>query len=159
MSRTPTATEQPKRMRSSRASRCGLAFAVGLLVAAAAPADELPRTPAPKGAQVYIIGPEDGAVVASPVAVRFGLTGMGVAPAGVAHASTGHHHLLVDAEIPDASQPIPSDEHHRHFGGGQTEVLLELPPGKHTLQLILADHMHIPHDPPVVSERITITVK
>lgn len=117
------------------------------------------RTPAPDGAEVYIISPADGATVDSPVTVRFGLRGMGVAPAGVDRPATGHHHLLVDSGLPDLTQPIPSDEHHLHFGGGQTEVTLELPPGRHTLQLLLGDQNHIPHDPPVVSPRITITVR
>jgi hypothetical protein len=111
-------------------------------------------------ARVYIISPTDGEVVSSPLTVRFGLKGMGVAPAGVDRPNTGHHHLLVDlVELPAAGSPIPADEHHIHFGGGQTETTLELAPGKHTLQLIMGNQNHVPHDPPVVSERITITVK
>ena len=111
-------------------------------------------------ARAYIIAPADGAVVSSPVTVVFGLSGMGVAPAGTDRANTGHHHLLIDvAELPPLDQPIPSDQHHRHFGGGQTEVTLELAPGQHTLQLLLGDHLHRPHQPPVLSEKITITVK
>ena len=111
-------------------------------------------------AQVYIISPTDGEVVSSPLTVRFGLQGMGVAPAGVDRPNTGHHHLLVDlVELPAAGSPIPADEQHIHFGGGQTETTLELAPGKHTLQLIMGNQNHVPHDPPVVSERITITVK
>jgi hypothetical protein len=118
------------------------------------------RTPAPEGAGAYIISPSQGEVVSSPVQVRFGLRGMGVAPAGTVKANTGHHHLLVDLqELPDLNQPIPADTNHRHFGGGQTEVSIELAPGQHSLQLLLGDVAHIPHDPPVVSERITITVK
>ena len=120
---------------------------------------DLPRSGRPEGAQVYFITPHDGETVSSPVVVRFGLSKMGVAPAGVEKAGTGHHHLLIDAALPPMGLPIPSDDHHRHFGGGQTEAVLDLPPGRHTLQLVLADHLHIPHDPPVVSERITITVK
>lgn len=117
------------------------------------------RTPSPEGAKVYVISPKDGATVTSPFTVRFGLKGMGVAPAGTEVANTGHHHLLIDVkELPDFNRPIPSDEHHRHFGGGQTEVDLDLPAGQHTLQLILGDRFHVPHDPPVVSKRITITV-
>ena len=118
-------------------------------------------TPAPEGADLYFIGIEDGATVSSPVTVRFGLEGMGVAPAGTEREATGHHHLLIDATLEgDAlDQPIPSDENHRHFGGGQTETTIELPPGEHTLQLVLGDANHIPHDPPVMSERITITVE
>jgi len=94
------------------------------------------------------------------VTVKFGLKGMGVAPAGVERANTGHHHLLVDIdEVPPAGQPVPADAQHIHFGGGQTETKLELAPGKHTLQLLLGDHLHRPHQPPVLSEKITITVK
>lgn len=109
---------------------------------------------------VYIITPKNGEVTESPVTVRFGLSGMGVAPAGVERESTGHHHLLVDvAELPPAGQPIPADANHRHFGGGQTETELELPPGKHSLQLIMGDFAHRPGDPALVSERIEITVR
>lgn len=112
-----------------------------------------------KKASLYFIAPEDGAVLESPVKVVFGLRGMGVAPAGVEREATGHHHLLIDTGLPDLDKPIPSDEHHRHFGGGQTEAEIELEPGEHTLQLILGNHQHVPHDPPVVSKKITITVK
>lgn len=128
-----------------------------VLLLAATPA--LARTPAPPGAELYFISPRDGEVVESPVTVRFGLRGMGVAPAGVEHPDTGHHHLLIDADPPPPDRPLPADERHRHFGGGQTETTIELAPGVHTLQLVLGDHAHVPHDPPVVSERITITVK
>jgi hypothetical protein len=96
--------------------------------------------------------------VKSPFTVRFGLRGMGVAPAGVTTANTGHHHLIIDADTPPDSLPVPNDDKHRHFGAGQTEVELTLPPGQHTLQLVLGDALHIPHQPPVVSEKITITV-
>lgn len=116
-------------------------------------------TPAPKDAKVYLISPADGAKVAGPVTVRFGLSGMGVAPAGVDHANTGHHHLIIDADLPPLDKPIPKDNRHRHFGNGQTETTLELPPGKHTLQLLLGDFNHVPHDPPLKSEKITITVE
>ncbi len=131
-----------------------LLAALILLPAAA----QLPRTSAPAGAEVYFVAPADGATLTSPVQVVFGLRGMGVAPAGIERDKTGHHHLIVDAPAPPLDRPIPADSHHRHFGGGQTETTLELKPGVHTLQLILADHLHIPHDPPVCSERITITV-
>jgi Domain of unknown function (DUF4399) len=130
-----------------------------LIVAGAALAADLPRTPAPPDARVYIILPQDGATVTSPVTLRFGLSGMGIAPAGIAMAGTGHHHLLIDAELPPFDQPIPADEHHLHFGKGQTEALVKLAPGPHRLQLLLADHLHLPHEPPVVSEPISITVK
>jgi hypothetical protein len=160
MSRTSIAIDQPKRAHNRRAFAGGAAVALAIVAAAiVSSAEELPRTPAPEGARVYFIDPQDGAVVASPLVVRFGLEGMGVAPAGVAQANTGHHHLLIDAELSNSGQPVPSDEHHRHFGGGQTEVSVELSPGEHTLQLVLGDHLHIPHQPPVVSERITVTVK
>lgn len=117
-------------------------------------------TPAPEGAQVYFIGLADGAVLKNPVTVHFGLRGMGVAPAGIAQPGTGHHHLLIDVDtLPALDQPIPADEHHRHFGAGQTETVLELAPGTHTLQLLLGDAQHQPHVPPVISERITVTVE
>jgi hypothetical protein len=116
-------------------------------------------TPAPEGARAYIISPQDGATVQNPVTVVFGLQNMGVAPAGVDKAETGHHHLLIDAELPPPGQPIPANEHYRHFGGGQTQTTLKLTPGTHTLQLLLGDRNHIPHDPPVMSKRITIHVK
>jgi hypothetical protein len=133
------------------------AFLTLLILDCALAAD---RTPSPKGAEVYIISPKDGAVVNSPVTVRFGLKGMGIAPAGVAFENTGHHHLLVDVDPPaDLGQPLPNDAHSMHFGKGQTETELKLPPGRHTLQLVLGDQLHIPHDPPVMSKKITITVK
>ena len=118
------------------------------------------RTSSPEGARIYIIAPADGATLSSPVTVRFGLKGMGVAPAGIDVANTGHHHLLVDVEsLPALDKPMPADEHHRHFGGGQTEVELELEPGQHTIQLMLGDRFHVPHNPPLISDRITITVE
>lgn len=128
-----------------------------LLVGAASAQD---RTPSPKGAEAYIISPADGAVVKSPVTVRFGLKGMGIAPAGIAFENSGHHHLLVDADVPsDLSLPIATSEHSLHFGKGQTETELKLAPGKHTLQLVLGDHLHVPHNPAVMSKKITITVE
>ena len=117
------------------------------------------RTPRPADAKLYIISPANGETVTSPVTVRFGLSGMGVAPAGVATPATGHHHLIVDAPLPPLDQPIPKDEQHVHFGGGQTETVLQLPPGDHTLQLILADKDHMTHAPPLVSEQIKIRVE
>jgi hypothetical protein len=135
-----------------------LAFALWLALPACAEGG-LERTPAPEGARVYFIDLADGDVVKSPLTVRFGLEGMGVAPAGVEVAKTGHHHLLIDTELADPNVPVPKDEHHRHFGGGQTEVTIELEPGEHTLQLVMGDYRHIPHDPPVMSDRITVTVE
>ncbi|MCH9808537.1 MAG: DUF4399 domain-containing protein [Alphaproteobacteria bacterium] len=117
------------------------------------------QTAAPDGAKVYIIEPKDGAVVSSPVTVRFGLSGMGVAPAGVEKPKTGHHHLIIDTKVEDYDNPLPADENHKHFGGGQTEATIELSPGKHTLQLVLGDHNHVPHKPVVESDVVTITVK
>lgn len=118
------------------------------------------RTPSPEGAQLYFVSPKDGEVVKNPVTVRFGLKGMGVAPAGVDKPGTGHHHLLIDvADAPALDKPLPADDHHKHFGAGQTETLIELSSGKHTLQLILGDTNHVPHNPPLMSEKITITVE
>jgi hypothetical protein len=111
------------------------------------------------GSALYFINLKNGDVMASPVRVQFGLRGMGVAPAGVEKAGTGHHHLLVDVAAVDVNAPLPADSQHRHFGAGQTETQVELPPGTHTLQLLLADQNHIPHHPVVMSERITITVR
>jgi hypothetical protein len=133
-----------------------LSTAVATGVAAA---DGLPRTPAPKDVELYFISPKDGDTVKSPVTVRFGLRGMGVAPAGVAMENTGHHHLLIDAPPPPFDRPVPADANHVHFGKGQTEASVALAPGKHTLQLLLADHLHVPHDPPVMSKPVTITVE
>jgi Domain of unknown function (DUF4399) len=119
------------------------------------------QTPSPPGAKVYIINLKDGDTVNSPFLVQFGLSGMGVAPAGVEKPNTGHHHLLIDAALTaeQMKEPVPSDPQHVHFGGGQTETMVTLPPGRHTLQLVLADWTHIPHVPPVMSEPITITVR
>jgi len=119
----------------------------------------LAGTPAPPGAEVYFISPKDGETVSSPVTVRFGLKGMGVAPAGTQKDATGHHHLLIDADLPPLDQPVPTDDHHKHFGAGQTETVITLPPGKHTLQLLLGDFAHTPHEPPVMSPKISITVE
>lgn len=118
------------------------------------------RTPAPEGAKVYFISPVDGETVSSPVIVRFGLSGMGVAPAGMGNENTGHHHLLIDVDdLPPLDQPVPADDNHLHFGGGQTETSIELAPGKHTLQLLMGDMNHLPHEPALVSEKITIEVQ
>jgi Domain of unknown function (DUF4399) len=117
------------------------------------------RTPSAAGAETYIISPKDGAKVTSPFVVQFGLKGMGVAPAGMKFDNTGHHHLLIDTDAPaDLAAPLPASEKVVHFGKGQTETTLTLPPGKHTLQLLLGDFSHIPHNPPVMSKKITITV-
>ncbi len=139
----------------------GLLLTLAPALAGAQEAGGLPRSEAPADAEVYIQSPADGAEVTSPFTVRFGLRGMGVAPAGVQQENTGHHHVLIDVpeeDMPPMSTPLPSTDNIVHFGGGQTQTQLELPPGEHTLQLVLGDHLHIPHEPPVVSERITITV-
>jgi len=135
--------------------------AATLLLAATASAGDVPSppTPAPDGAKAYFISPLDGETVHGPVTVRFGLSGMGVAPAGIVFPNTGHHHLIVDAPLPALDQPIPSDAQHLHFGKGQTETVLNLAPGKHTLQMVLGDASHRLLDPPVVSGQINITVK
>jgi hypothetical protein len=118
------------------------------------------KSPWPATAKVYFINPTDGATVSSPFVVQFGLSGLGVAPAGVEKEKTGHHHLLINTDLPkDLTAAIPADDNHRHFGGGQTEAKLELPAGTHTLQLLVGDHDHVPHSPPLASEKITITVK
>ena len=116
------------------------------------------ETKSVEGTRLYFITPSNGDVVTGLVTVKFGLSGMGVAPAGVEKSGTGHHHLIIDAPLPPFDENIPLDENYRHFGGGQTEVTIALKPGKHTLQLLLGDQNHIPHMPPVYSEVITINV-
>ena len=123
------------------------------------PLSAVEKSSSPDKVMLYIISPQDGDTVSSPLKVIFGLNGMGVAPAGIKMKNTGHHHLLIDlAQLPDINLPIPSDEHHRHFGKGQTEALIELEKGEHTLQLILGDHMHVPHEPPIISKKIRVIV-
>jgi hypothetical protein len=139
------------------------AFARSLFIAAliGAPVIALGQTAAPPNAAVYIISPKDGDTVTSPFKVQFGLTGMGIAPAGVDKPNTGHHHLIIDTTLSPAElkEPIASDAKHLHFGGGQTEAMVTLPPGQHTLQLVLGDWSHVPFNPPIVSPVITVTVK
>jgi hypothetical protein len=139
--------------------KIALAFAICLATAALARAGE---TVAPADAKVYFINIKDGDTVKSPVMIQFGLSGMGIAPAGVETADTGHHHLFIDTDTPEGdalNNMIPMDEHHVHFGKGQSEGLVTLAPGKHTLQLVLGDWTHVPHKPPVMSEKITINVE
>jgi hypothetical protein len=135
-------------------------FAAGaalVLLAAAAWAQE--RTPSPPGAEVYFISPKDGATVTSPFLVQFGLKGMGVAPAGVKFDNTGHHHLIIDSDPPtDLNAPLTADDQLIHFGKGQTQAIVTLPPGTHTLQLLLGDQDHRAHNPPVFSKKITVVV-
>ncbi|MDZ7823115.1 MAG: DUF4399 domain-containing protein [Ahrensia sp.] len=141
-----------------------IATILGLTLTASAYAQ---NTPAPQGASVYFVNIENGAMVTSPFKVIFGLTGMGVAPAGTEKENTGHHHLFINraslGQGPDGADElvngIPADENHIHFGGGQTEKTIELPAGKHTLQMVLGDLNHVPHSPPIMSEVITITVQ
>ena len=119
------------------------------------------QTVSPPGAAVYMIAPANGAVVTNPFKVQFGLAGMGVAPAGVEKENTGHHHLLIDTTLsPDElKEPIALNETHKHYGAGQTEAMVTLPPGRHTLQLVMGDWSHVPHAPPVQSAVVTIEVK
>lgn len=134
-----------------------LLLAMTLGITAAAAAGE--RTPAPRGASLYIISPAEGETVTSPVTVHFGAQGIGVAPAGTDVAATGHHHLIVDGDLPPMGRPIPSSDTYRHFDGGGTETTIELSPGEHTLQLLMGDHLHVPHRPVVASPRITVRVE
>ena len=140
-----------------RALVCSSALVVAVATAALAQT----QTPSPAGATVYFINIKDGDTVASPFKVQFGLTGMGIAPLGVQNERTGHHHLIIDTKLSDEElkRPIAADAQHVHFGGGQTETTVTLPPGRHTLQLVLGDWSHIPHNPPVMSQVITVTVK
>lgn len=137
------------------------ALAVLGLALSAAGAAIAGETPSPDGAKVYFIDIEDGDTLTNPVTIRFGLQGMGVSPDGVERENTGHHHLVINGTIEGEAlnEPIPADETHLHFGGGQTETTLDLPVGTHTLQLVMGDWTHIPHNPPVMSEIITITVE
>ncbi|WP_316203839.1 DUF4399 domain-containing protein [Bradyrhizobium sp. SZCCHNS3051] len=143
-----------------------LSLALALTLSAAALATSSPvmagETPAPENAKAYFINLKDGDTVSSPVLIRFGLSGMGVAPSGTEAPNTGHHHLLIDAPALEGdalNEAIPVDAGHVHFGKGQTEASVNLTPGKHTLQLVLGDWSHIPHNKPVMSERITIDVQ
>jgi hypothetical protein len=141
-------------MRNTLISMALLAAALHTGAARAQPAT------APENAQVYFIWPSDGTVITGgKFWVRMGLRNMGVAPKGFAVPRTGHHHLLIDTELPPMTEPIPIDRNHLHFGAGETEVRVELPPGKHTLQLLLGDKDHVPHNPPVYSKPITVVVR
>src|SRR5882757_8862844 len=134
----------------------GLALAWTALHLAPARAEATASAP---GAVVYFHYPVDGMRVPERFTVKIGLKEMGVAPAGVVKPFTGHHHLLIDTDMVPLDQPIPSDYNHIHLGGGQTEVVLTLPPGTHTLQLLLGDHLHVAHQPPIMSKKITIYVR
>ena len=119
----------------------------------------LPRSASAEGARVFFISPQDGDTVSSPVRVVFGIEGMAVVPAGDDTQHSGHHHLLIDTGLPDLGLPIPKTDNYVHFGDGSTETEITLEPGEHTLQMLLGDHLHIPHDPPLTSERITVYVE
>jgi hypothetical protein len=119
----------------------------------------IPRTLSPEGASVFFISPADGDTVTNPIGIEFGIEGMNVVKAGDNQPDSGHHHLLIDTDLPDFGLPIPADEHHIHFGDGSTSTEITLEPGTHTLRMILGDHLHIPHDSPIMSDPITITVK
>ncbi|MBT8443550.1 MAG: DUF4399 domain-containing protein [Gammaproteobacteria bacterium] len=152
---------------------CSLILGLALLAAGCGGQDQAPaatsdtasappalqRSPAPPGATVFIISPTDGATVTSPVSVKFGISGISVAPAGQNTPNTGHHHLLIDTELANPDAPVPADPQHVHYGKGQTETSIELEPGQHTLQLVLGDGNHVPHQPPIVSKVVTITVE
>jgi hypothetical protein len=137
-----------------------LAFTLTVVVAAAYGQDKKlgGPTPAPAAAAVYFIDLKNGATLGTTTTIHFGLRGMGVAPAGSDKTDSGHHHLLIDVELPPLDRPIPNDFNHLHFGAGQTEADVKLAPGTHTLQLLLGDKNHVPHSPPVMSERIRVTV-
>ena len=123
----------------------------------AAPA--LPRSASAEGARIFFITPADGDTVSNPVQIEFGIEGMSVVKAGDATPNSGHHHLIINADLPDLGAPIPANDNYIHFGDGSTATEITLEPGQHTLQMLLGDHLHMPHDPPLVSEPITITVE
>ncbi|GJH10806.1 DUF4399 domain-containing protein [Caballeronia novacaledonica] len=150
-----------KRSADALAFSRSLLVAVTLATAIAAPCAVAGPTPAPANAYAYIGYPNDGQTLPAgkPFKVWFGLRYMGVAPRGVKFPNTGHHHLLIDVDLPPMDQEIPSDRNHLHYGAGETETMLELPPGKHTIQLLMGDDKHIPHNPPIYSKKITIYVK
>ena len=145
-------------MRTFTATIVGLLLSLALSTAFAQTAATGGPTPSPPGASAYFVDLKDGATIGPTTTIHFGLHGMGVAPAGSDKANSGHHHLLIDTDLPPLDQPIPNDENHMHFGAGQTEVDLTLAPGPHTLQLLLGDKNHIPHSPPVMSPRIHVNV-
>jgi hypothetical protein len=117
------------------------------------------RSPSTEGASVFFITPEDGATVTNPINIEFGIAGMNVVKAGNNQPHSGHHHLLIDTDLPDLGMPIPADEQHVHFGDGSTSTQISLLPGEHKLQMLLGDYLHIPHNPPLTSAQITITVE
>jgi len=148
-------------MQKSILYACGLVFAASAAFADSHTHDHIERSPAPEGASVYFITPADGETVSNPVTFRFGARGIGIAPAGVDWPDTGHHHMLINTDPADIdfNADVPFSDTHLHFGGGQTEVTLELPAGTHTFVLVMGDQFHVPHDPPIISEMITVTVE
>lgn len=141
-------------------NRIAITLFSALLIAPVTAFAENTMSDAPANAEVYFVQPIDGAAVEGTFKVVFGLRNMGIAPAGVEKTGTGHHHLLIDTEVPsDLSKPLPATDQLKHFGGGQTETEITLQPGEHTLQLLLGNYAHVPHSQPVVSEQITITVE
>ena len=135
---------------------CCIAIASALIGLAA---NSATRAELNEGAHAYIIWPADGTVIPSgKFWLRMGLAGAGIAPAGIDRPNTGHHHVVVDSDLPPPSEPIPNDKKHLHFGAGQTEARIELPPGRHTIQLILGDADHVPQNPPIISKKITVIV-
>src|SRR3954470_11233472 len=135
-----------------------ISFLAGLMHCCAAQAQAGGPTPSPAGAAVYFIGLKDGDTLPTKATIHFGLRGMGVAPAGSDRANSGHHHLIIDAPTPTLNTEIPNDFQHLHFGAGQTETELTLTPGEHTLQMVFADKNHVPHSPPLMSDRIKVKV-
>ncbi|MFU8898856.1 MAG: DUF4399 domain-containing protein [Roseinatronobacter sp.] len=148
-------------MQKSILYACGLVFAASVAMAESHTHDHIERNPAPEGASVYFITPADGETVSNPVTFRFGARGIGIAPAGVDWPDTGHHHMLINTDPADIdfNADVPFSDTHLHFGGGQTETTLELPAGTHTFVLVMGDQFHVPHDPPIISEMITVTVE
>jgi uncharacterized protein DUF4399 len=147
-------------MNMFKASLSASALVLSLIASPVVFADghgQMKHSMSPEGASVYIISPKDGDTVGQTFSVQFGLSGMGIAPAGTEKANTGHHHLLIDGKMPDMNAPLGSNV--KHFGGGQTESEITLEPGQHTLQLVLGDYKHVPHNPPITSEVITVVVK
>ena len=135
-------------------------FVAILLINTSVFGQKIPQSPAPEDARVYFISPSDQASLVSPILIRFGLSNMGIAPAGSNIKNNGHHHLIIDLEeLPPLDQSLPASANVRHFGLGQTEAYIDLPPGEHTLQLVLGDWLHVPHEQPVLSEKITIYVE
>ena len=144
-----------------RIQHCLAAVALCLaMLLPAFPAAAADLSPAPDSANAYIISPSSGEMVKAPFTVQFGLSGMGIAPAGIDRPNTGHHHLLIDVDqLPPLSEPLQGSEQVRHYGAGQTETQLDLAPGEHTLQLVLGNYSHVPHNKPVISEKIVVTVE